>query len=828
VIPLFSPLSVLLKGGRPLDAPGLTKFISPFTVVRVFANGKKIAKQEVKRLKERHQIAVRTLVDVVLRAGDLDMRFAAPGRPLEGIRAHQKIQRQRPEGYRAEVPVSMEVDTPELTLVVGGRIDGVFDAGGAVVVEEIKSTTRDLETLESVSNPCHWGQAKVYAYLLACRQGLAAVTVRLTYCHLDTGDTLELVEHLSCEQLALFFRGLVDRYLKWATTLARWRQTRDAAASALDFPFGAYRTGQRHMAVAVYRTLRDGGQALVQAATGIGKTMAALFPAVKTLGEGHTERIFFLTARNTGKAAALKALNLLQERGLRLKRVSLTAKDRICFCPDATCNPEVCSYAKGHFDRLQAAMDEAYLLDHLDRDAIEAVARNHCVCPFELSLELSRWADCIVCDYNYAFDPRVYLKRFFDEETGAYAFLVDEAHNLVDRSRDMFSARLKKSAFLDLRRAVKSELPSIYRAAGKINTWMLKAWKGVRDAGGFQSDARLPEGLEPLLRTFLQVSERWLAKNRPAPYRDILLERYFEISGFLRVWDRYDDSYVTCRQAAGRDLAIKLFCLDPSNHLKLALQRCRAAIFFSATMTPARYFQDIFGCEPTAVRLAIPSPFSPGHLKVLVASGISTYYAQREQSLDPIVALIRTFIRCHKGNYLCFFPSYEYLTMVAAHFEDQVNDARLLVQSREMDAAGRVRFLERFSAPVDRTLVGFAVMGGVFGEGIDLVGERLSGAVIVGVGLPAICPERNLIRSHFDQRGVGFEFAYRYPGINRVLQAAGRVIRTDRDRGAILLIDQRFCSPGYQRLLPVHWSTSVVESEQQMESRLKGFWASGT
>jgi DNA excision repair protein ERCC-2 len=344
------------------------------------------------------------------------------------------------------------------------------------------------------------------------------------------------------------------------------------------------------MAVAVYRAIRDGGQAIIQASTGIGKTMAALFPSVKTMGEGHIDRIFFLTARNTGKASALKALGLLQEKGLRLKRVSLTAKDHICFCPEATCHPDVCAYARGHFDRLQAAMDEAFAHDNLDRDLIEAVARSHRVCPFEFSLELSRWADCIVCDYNYAFDPRVYLKRFFDEENGAYTFLVDEAHNLVDRSREMFSARLRKSEFLELRRAVKSQLQPVYQAAGKINTWMLGARKGAREAGGFQSDARLPDGLEPLLRAFLRVSERWLAKNQPAPYRDILMERYFEVSGFLRVWDRFDDSYVTCRQVTGKDLQLKLFCLDPSSQLKHALKRSRATIFFSATLTPARLF----------------------------------------------------------------------------------------------------------------------------------------------------------------------------------------------------------------------------------------------
>ena len=653
------------------------------------------------------------------------------------------------------------------------------------------------------------------------------MTIRLTYCHLDTGDILELVEDLTRQQLKSFFQELIDRYLKWATTLVRWRHLRNASILSVDFPFMPYRTGQRTMAVTVYRTIRDGDQALIQASTGIGKTMAALFPAVKTIGEGHTDRIFFLTARNTGKAAATQALNILQEKGLRLKRVSLTAKDQICFCPDATCNPDVCAYAKGHFDRLPEALDDAFLRDNLDRGTIEAVARSHRVCPFELSLELSRWADCIIGDYNYAFDPRVYLKRFFDEENGAYAFLVDEAHNLVDRSRDMFSAKLRKSEFLELRRAVKNHLPAVYRAAGKINSWMLDARKRIREAGGFQSEAQLPKGLEPLLRVFLRVSERWLAKNQSTPYREIVMERYFETSGFLRVWDQFDDSYVTCRQVTGRDLQVKLFCLDPSSHLKLALRRSRSVVFFSATMTPARYFQDILGCEPTVTRLAIPSPFPKKHLKVLIAGGISTYYAQREQSVDRIMALVQSFIHSKKGNYLCFFPSYAYMTMVVDRFEKPQGDVKILVQEREMDDADRAHYLGRFSAQNNQTLVGFAVMGGIFGEGIDLVGERLSGAVIVGVGLPAICAERDLIRRYFDKRGAGFDFAYRFPGINRVLQAAGRVIRTDQDRGAVLLVDQRFCRSTYQGLLPDQWATTMVGSERQLEKRLKQFWSSG-
>ena len=586
-------------------------------------------------MKERHPIAVTTLVAAVLRSGDLDVRFSSPGRSLDGIRIHRDIQRRRPAGYQAEVPVSLEVETQDLVLAVGGRIDGVFEEEGGTVVEEIKSTTRELTDLEDRSDPCHWGQAKAYAYLLARERKLEKVGVRLTYCHVDSKETLERDETFTLGELESFFKDLIDGYLAWATTQVRWRQLRNTTIDELDFPFSSYRTGQRTMAVTVYRTLRDGGQALIQAATGIGKTMAALFPAIKTIGSGDTDRIFFLTARNTGKAAAITALNLLQEKGLRLKRVCLTAKDHICFCPDAACSPDLCEYAKGHFDRLSDALQDAFAHDNLDREAIEAVARDHRVCPFELSLELACWADCIVCDYNYAFDPRVYLRRFFDEESGAYVFLVDEAHNLVDRSREMFSATLSKSAFLELRRAVKTDLPAVYRTAGKINTWMLAARKQAAACGEFQSDPRPPDGLEPLLRAFLRTSERWLAKNRPSPWRELLLEVYFAASAFCRVLERYDDCYVSCYTAAGKNLEIKLFCLDPSTQLKAALQRGRGAVFFSATLTPPGYFQEIFGCDADAAKLGIGSPFPRDNLQVLVADSVSTFMFSAKKASIP-------------------------------------------------------------------------------------------------------------------------------------------------------------------------------------------------
>ena len=782
-------------------------------------------------MKERHAIAVRTLVAFVLRTGDLKTVFELPGRPVEGIRVHQRIQRQRPDGYQPEVSVAAEVETDDLILVVTGRIDGVLVLPEMTVVEEIKSTRHDLDLLVRSPDPCHWGQVLVYACLFAREKDLAVVTVQLTYCHLDSGEIRERKEVLSRDALEAFFSDLVARYLKWARRIADWRQLRDDAALGLSFPFTEYRNGQRDMAVAVYRAMRDGEQAIIQAATGIGKTMAALFPAVKALGEGHLQRIFFLTARTTGKDAAHTAFDHLQKAGMRLKRVFLTAKDKICFNPEAACDPEQCAFARGHYDRLPKAMLAAFTQDCMDRVVIEKAARKHRVCPFELSLDLALWADCLVCDYNYAFDPRVYLRRFFDEEAGRYGFLVDEAHNLVDRARDMFSAAIVKSQVLALRREVKDHLPDVYRAAGKVNAWMVRARRQTRDAGGFESANRLPDGLEPLLRHFLKAAEAWLARNEPDPFREILLEYYFNILGFLRIWELFDKGYVVCSKAGGDDFTLKLFCLDPSSKLCDALKRSHAVVFFSATMTPANYFQRLFGCRENARRMAIRSPFPAHHLGVLVAGNIPTTFNKRESSARMVAALIETFVCSRTGNYLCFFPSYAYMRMVIDRIDLNDGTVHVMVQEPDMDDAGRDAFLMRFSADNTQSLVGFAVMGGVFAEGIDLVGDRLCGAIVVGVGLPAVSIERNLIREYFDAVGdgqaSGFDFAYRFPGINRVLQAAGRVIRSATDRGALLLVDQRFCAPDYARLLPDHWSLSVVRSEKTLQMVLSRFWDGG-
>jgi DNA excision repair protein ERCC-2 len=772
-------------------------------------------------------IGVRELVEFVLRSGDLKVEFAGASRAADAIRIHQKIQFGRPAGYAPEVSVSRRVETPGFALAVGGRIDGVFEGLAVPVIDEIKTTRRSLEECLREENPLHWGQAKLYAFLYGEERGLAEIGVQLTYARLDTGETREVRRHFPVADLGRFFEDVVGRYLEWAAVIGAWHRRRDESIRGLAFPFDAYRPGQQEMVDAVAQTLRGGGRIFIQASTGIGKTMAVLFPAVGSLADGTSDKLFYLTARTTGRLAAEKALDELRGRGLRLKRLALTAKEKACFNPQAACSPEECDFAKGHYDRLPAARKAMFEEDAWTRESVAAAARRFQVCPFEFSLDLSLWADLVVCDYNYAFDPKAYLRRFFLEKTGDYAFLVDEAHNLVDRSREMFSAELRKQPFLDLRRSVKGALPPVYRSLGKVNAWMLEARRRAEAAGAPTAERSAPEALFPLLRDFMAAAEKWLEKNVKAPFREELLERYFEAGGFLRVAEQFDESYAACYEALPKDLRLKLFCIDPSRQIGDALNRCRSAVFFSATLTPLDYFQTMLACE-SAEALALPSPFPAENLAVFVADRLSTYFRHRERTKPEIARILNSLVRPHRGNYLLFFPSYQYLRMVLEMFRPSGPDIDVIVQEPGMGERQREEFLARFETDNPRTLVGFAVMGGIFGEGIDLVGTRLSGAAVVGVGLPGVCLERELIREYFAaRREQGFEYAYMYPGINRVLQAAGRVIRTETDRGVVLLIDQRYGHEHYQALLPTHWQPSRIKGHSEFAIDLTEFWGSG-
>ncbi|MGE5343485.1 MAG: helicase C-terminal domain-containing protein [Candidatus Omnitrophota bacterium] len=782
------------------------------------------------------QIPVRSLVEYALRSGDLELdSFLSSVRAVDGIRAHQKIQNSRPDEYIMEVPISLELERGNFIVTVSGRMDGiyVYTDPDRAIVDEIKSTTRDPDFFEKDEKPVHWGQAKVYAYMYAYHQHLQEMSVQLTYYQLESegkkGKIREFLRTFTFSELETFFNDLLDRYLKWAETLEQWRAIRDESIEQLQFPYGGFRPGQRQMALSIYRAIENGEQLIVEAPTGIGKTMGSIFPAVKTLGKEMIQKFFYLTAKTTGRTVAQKALDQLRDKGLRLKSLVLTAKDKICFNPDCACSGEECEYARGYYDRINDAVSAVFEQDALSRDAIETGARNFKVCPYEFSLELSLWVDAIICDYNYAFNPRVYLKRFFGPEAlqEKYAFLVDEANNLVDRSRDMFSAELFKEKFLEFRRAAKKEVSGIRRSIGSINRQMTNAQKQCDDEGKPVATNELALEFEEALYAFVAASEKWLVKNIKTPYRRQLMELYFDVVWFLKILENYYNAYSICYEEINGDFRIKLFCMDPSKLLKEVFQRCSSVVFFSATLSPVDYFKYILGCDPTVKELILPSPFPPENLCLLTADRVSTLYKYRDRTKVSVARLIDGLVTHQPGNYLVFFPSYQYLNMIYQLFLSINNTAECVVQTSGMTEMEREMFLEQFSVDNKvngKTLVGFAVMGGIFGEGIDLVGDRLTGAVIVGVGLPGISLERELIKEYFTQlQGTGFEYAYLYPGMNRVFQAAGRVIRSAQDRGVVLLIDHRFSTPQYKDLFPMHWNPVRIRDEQHLAQILINF-----
>ncbi len=780
--------------------------------------------------KKTAKISIRMLVEFLLQSGDIDSSFKEAPREVEAIRAHQKIQRSYPAGSRREVTLSYLVETPQIDLKVDGRADGVLTRDGGWTLDEIKTTTGDLDDLTEQTHPVYWAQAKVYAFIYARQNGLDAMGIQVTYYQLDTHETKILRQLFTMSQLEEFFNGLVTQYIHWALRIQNWIEARDASIKQVEFPFPAYRPGQRELAVAVYRTIVGEKNLFAQAPTGIGKTMATLFPAVKAMGEGRLEKIFYLTAKTVTRELAESAAGRMRKRGLKFKTVTLTAKDKICFRPECECKPEECEFAKGHFDRVRGALEDIFDHEAFIRPVIEEYARKHRVCPFEFSLDISNWSDAVICDYNHLFDPFVHLARFFEGPRGDYCFLIDEAHNLVDRARDMFSAELFKAPFLDLKRKTKSALPKLSTVLTKINSEMLKMKKLCEaEEKGFYIQKELYSDVIPILRKFMTVAAAWLAKNKPAAFAEELLNLFFLVREFLVISEYYDERYITYFETAGSDVRIKMFCLDPSYLLGQAIKKGKTAIFFSATLTPLEYFSRILGGSEIDKTLKIPSPFPRENLSLLVADNIKTTFKARELTYDHIVDAVTAMVRPKKGNYLVYLPSYKYQREVSQRFGRQNPDLQIICQTSGMSEQERQDFLARFSAENPETLVGFAVMGGVFGEGIDLVGDRLSGCAVIGVGLPQICLERNIIRDYFDETmNQGFEFAYMYPGMNKVLQAAGRVIRTETDRGVVLLIDERFTGSQYRVLLPPEWfPIPRVRKPEQIAEYLNRFWDKG-
>lgn len=777
-----------------------------------------------------HIVSVRSLVEFVLQAGDITPGgFQRRDRAQLGTQGHRRVQRSRPAGYETEVEIAYKIEGADPPLEVQGRIDGVYASREPVTIEEIKTTTLSLELVNEQHNPLHWAQAQCYAYIYARQHHLSEINIHLTYYHLDSREEKTFERRFPLGELEAFFLGLITPYLAWHRKVQAWQARRDQSIHQLGFPYAAYRSGQREMAVAVYKAIRDNDRLYVQSPTGVGKTIATLFPAVKALGQGLAAKIFYLTAKTSGRLVAEKTLEDMRQANLYLRSVTLTAKEKICFCPPVNCDPEICIFARDYFGKVKQALAEIDQVQAFTRPVIEDIARKYEVCPFEFSLDLALWVDCIICDYNYAFDPRVYLHRFFDFSTEPYIFLVDEAHNLPDRARSMYSAELEKKTVLDLQRVLKPHLPVLSQKLSAINKILLEIRKACQAEGkAALVEHEPPEALLKSVREFSQKAENWLALNQPAAFRQDLLEFYFLCSNYLRTAEYFDTFYVSYFERQGQgNIKARIFCLDPAPMLAAPLERSRSAIFFSATLLPMDYFMKLLTGPADHPRRIFPSPFPLENVSLLVHNGIATRYAQRADSYTAIAEAIEAICSARVGNYLVFFPSYAYLSAVLELLKEKLPERQLLVQDRGMTEAAREDFLDRFSTGDSETLVGLAVMGGIFGEGIDLVGERLIGAVVVGVGVPQVCLERDLIKEYFDrQNGSGFAYAYQYPGFNRVLQATGRVIRTETDRGIIILIDERFTHARYRQLFPAHWrGYQVVQDTGEIKDHLARFWS---
>jgi len=780
-------------------------------------------------------VSVRTLVEFVLQMGVLQMGDLTPGgfqrrdRAQAGTQAHRRVQRSRPESYQTEVEISYLVEGSDPPLEIRGRIDGLYSDTEPVIIEEIKSTTLSLDLVSEDHNRLHWGQAQCYAFIYAKQQALSEICIHLTYYHLDSQEEKTFERLFYLEELETFYQDLITPYLDWFRKIRAWQTQRDGSIQALDFPYADYRPGQRDMAVAVYKAIRDHDCLYVQAPTGVGKTIATFFPAIKALGMGMVSKIFYLTAKTPGRLIAETALDDMRQTGLAFKSITLTAKEKICFCPLANCDPEECVYARDYFGKVKKALEEIDQHDAFTRSVIEELSRTYEICPFEFSLDLSLWVDCIICDYNYAFDPRVYLRRFFDFGGEPYVFLIDEAHNLPDRARAMYSAELDKKTVLALRRALKPRLPGLVKKLSAINQILLERRKACQTANQQALvEYEPPEKLLKALREFSQKAEDWLVLNQPAEFRQELLDFYFTCNNYLRTAEYFDTFYISYFERQGKgNLKAKLFCMDPAPMLSVPLERSRAAIFFSATLLPMDYFMQLLTGEAEHPQQIYGSPFPVENVSLLIHNRIATTYKQRQNSYAPIASAIEAIYNSQVGNYLVFFPSYAYLASVLELLQEKLPDSQLLVQDRGMSEAEREAYLAQFSTNNPETLVGLAVMGGIFGEGIDLVGERLIGAVVVGVGIPQLGLERDLIKTYFDeQNGRGFAYAYQYPGFNRVLQALGRVIRTETDRGVIVLIDERFTHARYRRLYPRHWQGfQIVQNNQEIKNKLSNFWA---
>ena len=749
--------------------------------------------------------SVRGIIEYVLKTGSIDDRYMGSSRALEGTMAHQKLQSSNEKvysNYQKEVKLQEAFEIDNVTLIVDGRADGIIIEDNDVYIEEIKSTMKSLILIDEDYNELHWAQAKFYAYIYSIQNEIEIINIRLSYFNIETEEVKSFNKSFHRKDLEKFVLSIIDEYKKWVILKSNLLSERNESIKKLRFPFSTYRKGQKELAVTCFNTIKEKAVLFAQAPTGIGKTISTMFPAVKSLGENRGERVVYLTAKTITRTVAEEAVNRLKDNGLICRNITLTAKEKICFKDKSSCNPENCEYALNYYDKVNDVIFEMLKEENnFTRENIEEYAREEKLCPFELALDLSLWCDLIICDYNYAFDPRARLKRFFEEDVNKNILLVDEGHNLVDRARNMFSAEIYKEKILKASKLVKGKAPNLYKALNSINKYLIEVRKEVQESEGtsiYKKDEY--KDLYKLLRIFLKECDEYLIKATNTQGYDEIKDLYFDIRAFISISELYSKEYVTLVEINKNDVKVKLFCVNPSKNLSKIVQGSYSTTIFSATLTPINYYIDLLGGDDKSYRMKLPSPFKKENLKIY-GYPLNMRFKQRENNIDNVCNLIHRFKNEEVGNYMVFLPSYLYLNQIYSRYIELFGEDNTICQGEVLTESEREEFLNNFKE--DTNILAFCVIGGVFSEGIDLPGRRLIGSIIVGVGFPKISNEGDIIRNYYEDKG--FDYAYIYPGINKVMQAAGRVIRTETDKGRILLIDDRYYTLKYRSLLPKEW-----------------------
>lgn len=766
-------------------------------------------------------IAVKELAYFVCQSGSLTTEFFSNADMLRGQKAHDYLQSKYNELSSSEVYVKRELTCLGKSYLLHGYIDGVLNMDNEIIIEEIKSTTKDLEEITADYHREHSAQLKIYGYLYGLENSMELIHLRLTYISVVDYKTKSFDMVISLNELEDFTFSVLEEYISFLNLLDESESNKEKTIQEIEFPFSEKRAGQRELMKAVYQAMNQKEILYAIAPTGIGKTMATLFSALKTLKK--KDKLFYLTAKGSGKNAPVDAVKLLTEKGLRIKTIDITAKRKICNAGLKNCNPDDCPFAVGYFDRLKdATMDIFANHDVYDKDLILQVSNHHKICGFEFSLYLSYFCDIVIADYNYVFDPKAHLVRYFDDDTYQPKVLVDEAHNLISRSKEMYSAEISELDIRTLRARLNGVKPSVRGDCNKALEAMNSTREMLADKALYSS--QLPNtDLNTCLKQISAKCDQIFEENKKIGNKDDIMEIYFKILDFIRISEVFGANHRQLVKLIGDEVSVQYYCLDASDFL---LDTIRSSIygivFFSATLYPIEYHCNLL-TKGEGKYLELSSPFPPTNLEILIQNRISTKYKDRASSIDTIIETIEIVTKEHSGNYIVFFPSYQYLQMVVDSIEE--TDYELIIQKNNLTDAEKQDIIQKFKTTTN-TKVGMFVMGGVFSEGIDFIGDALSGVIIVGVGLPMVCDENNILKDFFEEiYHQGFEYAYVYPGFTKVIQAVGRVIRSDTDRGIAVLIDERFTHARYLALMPPHWKNKkCISNAYELKKEIHNFY----